>query len=81
MPRAASSKAAIPATCKRGGNQAVETIQTGIRRWQVGADYCWQEPSTGASGVDIELFEPDHREELLLETDRGAVEGANDDVG
>jgi hypothetical protein len=40
----------------------------------VGADYCCQEPATGASGEDIELFEPDHRDELLLKTDEGTYE-------
>jgi hypothetical protein len=50
----------------------VEAIQTGSRRWQVGADYSWQEPSTGASGEDIEL--PEHHDEdgLHIEIDVGA---------
>jgi hypothetical protein len=51
----ASSNAFEPAA-----REANDSSCTG--RWQVGADYWWQESSTGASGEDTDLVERDHRD-------------------
>jgi hypothetical protein len=56
----ASSNAFEPAARDNSGCEANDSSCTG--RWQVGADYGWQEPSTGASGEDTDLFERDHRD-------------------